>query len=510
MSKNQSNVDQILAELLANHAQKSYQHLVKEAMRKHLKLIEHDNDPHSHYELGRIYHLGKGGVKQDLEKAYQHYQTASDNHHPVAPYYLCQMIGDHEDRKDPDKIRFITPSNKLIDIKVRLLIQAAACGAYCKAEQLFSYYLASSKLWQDGINRYHHWLKEQIQCEQDQVKLGRWYHYLGFIAYKKGTISGLTESRQYYRQAHHYFGQGGKLGCAASYYYLGYWLYRLKIGYDDHDYDQLAQEYLYKAAQQGHVMSKLLIIKDYRQHYSTQLMIDYLTASSSYAFSIVMYYLGIIYFRGVTGIIGRNYPLALHYFKLAVANSEIETFPFPTSCMYYSLGLMHHYGLGIHRHYNHASYYYYLALQKNNDAYSHYASWQIGKLIQKKRLSSCNDIQVAIRCYKRARLINQFNGYGCYRLAKLISKYPQALPLTQDISSTYYFKLAIKCSSLSPYYKGLIYEYGLGVDVDLNEARIFYTNAIEQDGLFCDIYTAHLANKARQKMNLIRVGKYNL
>ena len=55
-----------------------------------------------------------------------------------------------------------------------------------------------------------------------------------------------------------------------------------------------------------------------------------------------------------------------------------------------------------------------------------------------------------------------------------------------------------------------MYENGLGVDVDLNQARLFYTNAIQQDGLFSDIYTAHLANKARQKLNLIEVGKYNL
>ncbi|RDD36809.1 hypothetical protein TrispH2_010865 [Trichoplax sp. H2] len=508
MSKNKkSNVDQLLAEMLANHADKSYRNLVKEVMKKHIKLTEEGNSPHSHYELGRIYHLGKDGIHQNLEKAYEHYQIASDHGHPVAPYYLCQMIGSHEERRDADKIRFISQSHHLIDIKVRLLIKAAACGAYCKAEQKYSYYLASSKLWQDGINRYKNWLEEQIRSEEDQAKLGRWNHYLGFIAYKKGTVSGLTESRQYYLQAYRYFSQGGKFGCAASYYYLGYWLYRLKIGYDGHDYKEKAEKYLYKAAQHGHIMSKLLIIKDYRHNYSTELIVDYLTASSSFGFSIVMYYLAILYFRGVTDIILRNYPLALDYLKFALVNSDIETFPFPTSCMYYSLGLMYHYGLGIHHHYNQASYYYYLALQKNNDAYSHYAAWQIGKLIQKRRLSSCDDIQVAIGCYRRARLINQFYGYGCYRLAKLILKSPQTLSLTEDISSTYYFKLAMKCSSLSPYYKGLMYEYGLGIDVDLTQARTFYTNAIEKDGLFCDIYTAHLADKARQKMDLIQIGK---
>lgn len=51
------------------------------------------HDPHAHYELGRIYHLGLGTSKQDSLEAFYHYKIAVDNNHPSALYMLCQLYG---------------------------------------------------------------------------------------------------------------------------------------------------------------------------------------------------------------------------------------------------------------------------------------------------------------------------------------------------------------------------------------------------------------------------------
>ncbi|EDV25048.1 uncharacterized protein TRIADDRAFT_56576 [Trichoplax adhaerens] len=163
------------------------------------------HDPHAHYELGRIYHLGLGTTNEDCLEAFYHYKIAVDNNHPGALYMLCQLYGTTNSNTNNPSTPFeltsptspvsptasfsmpltpsptmasipstplptcsyvkLMPEEELIKIKVENYVKSAAQDQYyAQGHQELWYNFKRSRIWReavDNLKRHHESLIEE-------------------------------------------------------------------------------------------------------------------------------------------------------------------------------------------------------------------------------------------------------------------------------------------------------------------------------------------------------------
>ncbi|EDV21237.1 uncharacterized protein TRIADDRAFT_60256 [Trichoplax adhaerens] len=507
ISRSQSGIlDSQSNPLLDRYLNKNYiNDLMNNVFQHYLFLSETDSNSHIHFQLGYIYHHGFGSVPKNLNKAFYHYQLASDAKHPAAQYMLYKLYG--SDPAKSDCYVRIVSEDELVDLKVRTYVKSAAQdNHYCKANLTLWKAYRKSQLWHDIINRAVERYKQILTdvsegrrtMETDQ--LAETYNEIGYLTVQLN----LNNSASIYRRAMDYFTRACQLGNGAAYFNVGCMMYHNSFGVKR---DELKiQEYCLKAAERHHpralyVLARQKLNPRINCEDDCLLAYSYLRDSCTYRYSSTLLELGYVYLMGIGGQM-KNFNIARQFFEEAAVAFDY-TDSFGNIRAFHVLGYMYEQGLGCDIDYSRSACYYAYAARKNS--YESYC--KLAKLIEKNRIPS-RDVNDAIQLYQLAIDASYHAvGYANYRLGKLYCRegaayYDDRLACKHFVEAFRYYDEAVRQKEPTAgqcYHIGVMYQYGYGVKADGGKAIDFYRLAMNCAGLTYNILDKWYGKKAKRQ-----------
>ena len=485
------------------------QRMISNTMHRCLQQSQENNDPHSNFQLGYIYHHGLGSTQVDLEKAFQYYQLAAEASHPTAMYYLCQLYG--SDEKNTSSYVKYMKEKELIAMKVKAYVASAAQDAfYSKAHIDLRETFKVSQAWQEELMKLKNRHLKQVgqaskkNLDEEDLELGKVYNELGYVMLRL-NIKGETTVSQ---DAKTYFEKAAKLGNPAGCWNIGYLMYYHGFGVDK-DNDRV-KEYFEKAAKQKHPRAELILARNFYD--SDEMGNDeaierahqLYTSSARYAFASTLYCLGKMYILG-KGDIEQDFTLANQYLEQAATSVDYEDGNGRPKALF-CLGYMYEKGLGVQIDYDVASHCYASAAKMKFSP----SLCRLAKLVEKSKVTMA-DINVALQLYQTASESEILDGaiYSCYRLGKIYNNPQYTALYNPEKAKSYFLKSQANYMYLSKihdvktvcqlYHLGIMYENGYGVMMNVHHAIKFYREAVDISMGTYSISEKHYGEKAKKK-----------
>ncbi|RDD38255.1 hypothetical protein TrispH2_009887 [Trichoplax sp. H2] len=469
-------------------------------------------NPHAHFQLGYYYQLGCGNLKIDLNKAKYHYEQAILHDHYAAMYQICSLYGEleheengHHDTNPTTQQQYVEmiDRNKLISMKLKMYIRAAAYGLHEKAIRDLRHYYLQYREWIRAIDQLKAEYEEQIETAIDKnINIAEVYNNLGFLEcflewcqVVEGD-EGDEPLVDFPQQAYDYFLKAGELGLASG--YMNFAFYR---GYDANCVDQetngiknnfmIMAKYYLKAAQNGCAISwqKLydVLKTEFKSCVPKRNLLKYVrNALKHYRFSDMLLAMA-NNFMTQNSIEMASFSHAIQYLEEAVVSCHsYSTDDLRNEFLY--LGFMYEQGLGVERDTIKAAHFY--AWSITTQCECTLAVCRLAKLIEKNHLPPPHDITHAIKLYESTMLLikQDVTSYAQYRLGNLFhSGRYENLGILPDMAEYHYdgtsnamisLILSGKATAAHIYHLAKMHAVGCMVDPAIEKAIDLYSNAL--------------------------------
>ncbi|RDD38254.1 hypothetical protein TrispH2_009886 [Trichoplax sp. H2] len=156
--------------------------LYRTAYQTYMQKIKDNDHCHAYYQIGYYHQHGLGIDKKDSVEALRYYEEAIKRHHHLACHdmstlYDCDSNIDHQESSSIQKI----DEKQLIDIKVRLLMDAVVNGQHYYAGKMLRSKYNSHPFWRNKLLEIKDDIETAIDETTDTSTIAELYNYLGVI-----------------------------------------------------------------------------------------------------------------------------------------------------------------------------------------------------------------------------------------------------------------------------------------------------------------------------------------